>query len=186
MCVCVCVWYRAHFFLEWEMFKQTENQNTHFIFDNLFLKIVGKCGVVYISRHATDHHNTAHAHCIYPDTQQIIAIQHMHTVCWITKATHTHTHTLRMCNTALPQQHWLSERTSSCLYVHCRFYWEYFEDEFNKGSSQYTDCLWKHLTVLFLKHVSTVGWYHNGDHEVWRKLQKGFYIFLHLKVNSML
>jgi hypothetical protein len=86
----------------------TNRKITHFIFENLFLKIV----------------LLRWENMVHPDTLQI-AIQHTHTVCWITEVTHTHTHTHTYSEyvilTALPQQQWLS-KCASILYIHCPSY----------------------------------------------------------------
>jgi len=51
------------------------------------------------------------------DRPQMI-IWRMRIACWMPKATNTHTHTHRLCNTAFPQQLWLHERASMLRSTH--------------------------------------------------------------------
>jgi len=44
-------------------------------------------------------------------------IRHMRFACWITKATHTHTHSEYVILIALPLQQWLHERLSMLRYT---------------------------------------------------------------------
>jgi hypothetical protein len=88
-----------------------ENRKSHFMFNNScrLWDNVEKYG---IARQATDDN----------------IIRRMRFACWITKATHTHTHTEYVILTAFARQQWLRERVSMLrLFVHCLsccFFWQ--------------------------------------------------------------
>ena len=109
-------------------------KNTHFIFENLFffLKIL----------------LLMWENMVHPDMLQI-AIQHVRTVCWVTKATHT----LRICNTYCFSPATLVKRTHLVTFMFTLPLLQriFKQMEFNEGSSYHTDCLWKQLTLLFLR-----------------------------------
>ena len=99
-----CLAYLVHFFIEGEPFETVcrEIQDTYFISNNFFFsENRAVCEKMWhnIVEPGGPHNNVAHAHA-----------------CWITEAIHTHTHTLRICNT-----YCLSTATFVArLYLHCQ------------------------------------------------------------------
>jgi hypothetical protein len=90
-----------------------ENQNTHFIFSNVFPKVVPF--MRYVEKYGT---------AVQATDDNII--QRMRTACWITKATSTHSEYVILI--AFPRQQSLRERASILhFYAHC------FEIAYNEG-----------------------------------------------------
>ena len=90
--------YLAQFFSKWETFDKscTENQNTHFKFNNLFLKKMSIYEILWKINVELDRPQTT--------------IWHMHTNCWICKAKNTHSESATL-------QQW-SYKHASVLHVH--------------------------------------------------------------------
>jgi len=92
-----------------------ENQNTHFMFHNMFPKIVPfmrQCGKNIVEW-----------------DRPRMTIWRMRIACWYPKATDTHTHTHRGCGLliAFPLQHSLNERASPMryAYISCLVYFSW-------------------------------------------------------------
>jgi hypothetical protein len=103
----VHLWYPAHFFLEWEMFRtEIVGKNTHFRFNNFFF--LSESLPVY---------EIIWKNVVHPDRPQI-TIWHVSFGFLITKATDTHSECVILI--AFPRQQWLLERASVLrVYVHC-------------------------------------------------------------------
>jgi hypothetical protein len=100
--------YHVHFFLEWEMFRTevVQKVKTHFMFNNIFPKIVSFMSNV--KKYATAGKSTDYN-----------IMQRIRIVCWLNKATNIHSEYVILITFSLHQC--LYERTSvlRCTYIVC-------------------------------------------------------------------
>jgi len=105
MKTCVCLWYLAHFFLEWQMLytKVVEKIKTHILCSITFFLV--ESPVVFES----------FKNIVEPDRPQM-TMWRMCIACWIPKTTDTHSEFLVLCCSTTTV---VQTRLSATLYIHC-------------------------------------------------------------------
>jgi hypothetical protein len=137
--------YHVHFFLEWEMFQAelVEKIKSHILYSVTFFS-----KIVLFMRYCGN---------ILWNQRGYVVIWCMHIVCWVTKATNTHSDCVIFI--AFPLQQWLHEHASmlhhtyiACLVSIC-LYWK----TFMKYTSNWIECeeLYLFYLDIFILSIRT-------------------------------